>query len=376
MVNDDMKLIKKIKMGGFALCLSLLPTYIWADNDGVLDSAFSANSAQVNLNSQLNANLPATQNPRMASVPSIPQSQPSIPQPDRIRPSVGNAVPDNLLPDPNALALAPSPIIPMVNPVVPNSAIADQAFSNTAKGLMPLTPEQIQTLHYLFDQSRRASAASPTTPPKPTSSSIVVNLSPGATPPTIRLTAGFITSLVFLDTTGAPWPISAYDLGDPKGFNIQWNKKSNTLLVQALNEYKSGNLAVILKDLNTPVMLTLLPGQQAVDYRVDLRVPSMGPNAMPAVQDMPGTGNPQLLNVLNNIPPAGSKNLQVEGGECQGWLTANGHLFLRTRLTVLSPSWISSMTSGDGMNAYEIQKTPVVLASSRGKMVQLTIQGL
>ncbi|WP_251365941.1 DotH/IcmK family type IV secretion protein [Coxiella-like endosymbiont of Rhipicephalus sanguineus] len=68
-------------------------------------------------------------------------------------------------------------------------------------------------------------------PPKPTSASVIVNLSPEATLPVIRLSSGFVTSLVFLDSTGAPWPIQAYDLGDPNSFNIQWNKKDNTLLV-------------------------------------------------------------------------------------------------------------------------------------------------
>ncbi|WP_306686756.1 DotH/IcmK family type IV secretion protein [Candidatus Coxiella mudrowiae] len=48
---------------------------------------------------------------------------------------------------------------------------------------------------------------------------MIVNLSPGATPPIIRLSSGFVTSLVFLDSKGAPWRIQACDLGDPNSFN-------------------------------------------------------------------------------------------------------------------------------------------------------------
>ena len=50
----------------------------------------------------------------------------------------------------------------------------------------------------------------------------------------------------------------------------------NTLLIQSSTMFKEGNLAVILQGLNTPIMITLLPGQQAVDYRVDIQVPRVG----------------------------------------------------------------------------------------------------
>lgn len=336
------------------------------EESGVLDNALSSSSAQNNLNTELNAKVGPDS---AASIAGNPQSF-TTPGAGVQAPSA-NQVPSSLLAAPPAAVQLALP-----TPVVPNTGVADQAFSNMTRSLMPLTTEQIQTLHYLFDQSRKSAAEAPGLPPKPTSSSVVVNLSPGATPPVIRLSAGFVTSLVFLDSTGGPWPIHAYDLGDPKGFNIQWNKKSNTLLVQASDAYKSGNLAVMLKGLNTPVMLTLLPGQQAVDYRVDLRVPGLGPNALVVIDETPGQGDPQLLNVLDGIPPPGSKQVDVVGGECQAWLSADGNLFLRTRLTVLSPSWISSMTSADGMHAYELEKTPVVLVSARGKVVQLSIQGL
>lgn len=269
-----------------------------------------------------------------------------------------------------------------------NNNITDNAFGDTQAGqsafaqmirnLMPLTPAQIKTLRFLFDQSQRAASTFPGTPPRPTSSTVLVNLSPGATPPMIRLRAGYVTALVFLDSTGQPWPIVAYDNGDPKAFDIEPNQpdgKSDTILVQALDTYKSGNLAVMLKGQNTPIMLTLLPGQRAVDYRVDLRVPGLGPNAKPIVNGLPNTGNPQLINFLDGVPPDDARAVQVTGGPCEAWVY-DGKVFLRTRLTVLSPSWISTMSSPDGTHVYELTKTPVILASRLGQMTQLTIQGL
>ncbi|OCH98450.1 type IV secretion protein IcmK [Legionella jamestowniensis] len=258
-----------------------------------------------------------------------------------------------------------------------NELIDTQAFEGVTRQLFPLTPEQIVRLKQIYNASEYAQAATAGTPPKPTATSQFVNLSPGSTPPVIRLSQGFVSSLVFLDSTGSPWPISAYDLGDPASFNIQWDKTGNTLMIQSLKLYTYGNLAVRLRGLNTPVMLTLIPGQKAVDYRVDLRVQGIGPNAkaMPMEEGIPPSANDLLLHVLDGVPPPGSQRLTVSGGDARAWLL-NERMYVRTNLTILSPGWIASMTSADGMHAYEMQKSPVLLVSWHGKVMQLKVEGL
>lgn len=251
------------------------------------------------------------------------------------------------------------------------------AFKQVTEQLFPLSAEEIIRLKQLYHTSEFAQASSAGTPPKPTATSQFVNLSPGSTPPVIRLSQGFVSSLVFLDSTGAPWPITAYDLGDPTAFNIQWDKTSNTLMIQASKLYTYGNLAVKLQGLNTPVMLTLIPGQKAVDYRVDLRIQGYGPNAknLPMEDGIPPAASDLLLHVLEGVPPNGSTRLTVNGGDARAWLL-NDRMYVRTNLTVLSPGWISSMTSADGMHAYEMQKAPVLLVSWHGKVMQLKVEGL
>lgn len=258
-----------------------------------------------------------------------------------------------------------------------NEIVDSKAFEGLERQMFPLTPAQIQKLKKLNNDSEFAEAASPVTPPKPTATSQFVNLSPGSTPPVIRLSQGFVSSLVFLDSTGSPWPISAYDLGDPAAFNIQWDKTSNTLMIQALKAYNYGNLAVRLRGLNTPVMLTLIPGQKVVDYRVDLRVQGYGPHAksMPMEEGIPPSANDILLHVLDGVPPNGSERLTVSGGDARAWYL-NDKMYVRTNLTILSPGWLASMTSADGMHAYEMQKSPVLLVSWHGKVMQLKIEGL
>lgn len=273
----------------------------------------------------------------------------------------------------------PSNVIgpPMEMPVLNENEVGlgEQAFSNMVRNMMPLSPEQIKTLRYLFDQTQRAVATEPGPPPKPTSTSVVVNLTPGATPPIIRLSGGFISSLVFLDSTGASWPIESYDLGNPKSFNIQWNKKDNNLLVQALGHYRTANLAVKLRKLSVPIMITLIPGQHHIDYRVDLHIPREGPDARIDGDSSPSVEHPALLNVLNGIAPMGSKILNIKGGRAQAWLLDN-RIFLRTRNKLLSPAWISTMSSADGTNAYELPFASVIIALQKGKLIHLEVENL
>ncbi len=258
-----------------------------------------------------------------------------------------------------------------------NETLDKLAYEGMTQQLFPLSPEEIIRLKQMYHTQEYAKESPAGTPPKPTATSQIVNLSPGSTPPVIRLAQGFVSSLVFLDSTGAPWPISAYDLGDPTAFNIQWDKTSNTLMIQSTKLYTYGNLAVRLRGLNTPVMLTLIPGQKAVDYRVDLRVQGYGPNAKTPTAEigLPPSANDVLLHVLDGVPPPGSTRLTVSGGDARAWLL-NEKMYIRTNLTILSPGWIGIMTSADGMHAYEMQKSPVLLVSWHGKVMQLKVEGL
>lgn len=255
-------------------------------------------------------------------------------------------------------------------------AVNEAAFNSVAQNALPMTPDQIQRLRQLFNQTQYAAAAMPGTPPRPAISSQYVSLEPGATPVVIRLAQGYVSTLTFLDSTGQPWPIESYDVGNPGSFNIQWDKKSNILMIQSITLYGSGNMAVQLRGLATPVMLTLVSGQKAVDYRADLRIRGYGPNAkMVLGRSLPDSANPELLGILDGVPPAGSTSLKVSGGSGQAWL-AGDHLYLRTRITIISPAWIATMSSPDGMKAYEMPKAPVLLGSQNGKPTQLKIEGL
>ncbi len=267
----------------------------------------------------------------------------------------------------------------MLNTVPPEEAPnpeASAAFNALMKQNMPLTPQQVVRLRQLIDMSQRAASIPATVPPKPVSTTIVMNLAPGTTPPAIRLAKGYVSSLVFVDSTGAPWPIAAYDIGDPKIANIQWDGKSNVLLIQAANAYGNANIVLRLAGLMTPLTLELVSGQRVVDYRTDIHVSGIGPNAkdIAAGNGLPASANQLLLSVLDGIAPPASKALVVKGGDCQAWLLGD-KMYLRTRFALLSPGWVGKMVSPDGMNAYEVQKSSAVLISQYGEPVELKIEG-
>lgn len=261
-------------------------------------------------------------------------------------------------------------------PVTPPSDESNEAFNNMMQQNVPLTPQQVVRLRQIIDNSQRAAAIPATVPPKPVSSTIMVNLAPGATPPAIRLAQGYVSSLVFVDSTGAPWPIAAYDIGDPKTMTIQWDPKSNIMLMQAVTPYSQGNLVIRLVGLPTPVTFELVSGQRVVDYRTDIHVPGIGPNAkeIPIGLGLPNSANQLLLGVLDGIAPPGSKQLSVPGSDCKAWLLGD-KMYLRTRFNVLSPGWVGKMSSPDGMYAYEIPRTSSVLISQYGNPIELKIEG-
>lgn len=255
-------------------------------------------------------------------------------------------------------------------------SLHQQAFQSMLDNILPLNPKDVRRLHRMFNEVKRAADKPVGEPPRPTSSSLRVDLSPGAAPPVIRLAGGYVSTLVFLDQTGEPWPIKAYDIGNPRNFDVHWDKESNMLMIQAQGDYDSANMAVRLKGQNTPVMLTLTPDQKSVDYRVDLHIPGTGPNAQPVQGNaLPSKPSDTLLHILDGVPPEKARRVHVSGGQAQAWLYRN-KLYIRTDKTIVSPSWDSVMTSTDGTHAYELAPTPVVLVSHHGQMVRLRLEGI
>lgn len=199
-----------------------------------------------------------------------------------------------------------------------------------------------------------------------------LSLDPGVSPPQINLAAGYVTTINMFDASGEPWPI--LDVGVVGNFEVSPTQSgSHVVRVMPLSRVGSGNLSVLLKDLPTPVIFRLGAGGPSVDLRYDARIGKMGPGAKAPLIQHPRieAGSESMMLILENAPPTEAKPMKVSGVDARtkAWMMGD-HVMVRTSLTLLSPAWNASVSSGDGTTVYDIGDAPVLLMSDNGAMVR------
>lgn len=255
--------------------------------------------------------------------------------------------------------------------------IEQETFDEALKMLLPLKPEQIRKMLDTFKGSRQA-AEDPIAEPVPKIQVETVSLDPSVTPSLIKTSPGRVTTLTVLDATGSPWPVQ--DISWAGKFDVTGPEEGGHVIrITPQAAHGIGNISIRLVDLITPVTFTLQTGLDEVYYRFDARVPKQGPLARVPLIANGGLkaqvgGDENLVQILDGTPPASSEKLRVEGGDGRTsvWRVA-GRIYLRTSLTLLSPSWDSSVTSADGMNVYTLDDAPVILLSDQGRVVRVHI---
>jgi intracellular multiplication protein IcmK len=259
-------------------------------------------------------------------------------------------------------------------------SVQNEAFSKLLRSSAPMRPDEIRQLHSVIQNSKQVVANPSKNPAKGTSNTIIVDVTPGASAPVVRLARGYVTAVRFLDATGQPWPIQAYDIGNGSLFDVHWDQKGSTLFMEAKTDYQKSNMMVQLRGLSAPVMLNLIPGQSAMDYRDDLRINAMGPTAL-AESDMsiPDAVDQTLSTVLNGIQPKKTKQVGTSlMGTTAFEANDKSSLFLRlpSSMTLLSPAWVSRLSSDDGVQAYKVPLASTIVVMQRGKITQFTVAGL
>jgi len=255
--------------------------------------------------------------------------------------------------------------------------IEKEDFNAALKAILPLKPAQIRDLLENFKENRKA-AETPIVFPRPKIQVETVSLDPSRNPPVVKTSPGYVTTVMFLDKTGAPWAIQ--DIGWAGKFQITGSENGgNIIRIVPQTAHGAGNISVRLVDLTTPVTLSLRTGLKEVYYRFDARIPKAGPLATAPLIENGGldasVGNDEnLVPFLEGTPPEQSEKLTVTGVDSRTkvW-KKNGSIYLRSPFTLLSPSWKSSVTSADGINVYTLNKASVILLSDNGRMVKAHI---
>lgn len=251
--------------------------------------------------------------------------------------------------------------------------VREDAFNAALTGILPMEPEEIRKTLKRYDQTQEASEIPIYPYPEPEVVVKNVSLDPGVRPVEIKLATGHVTTLNIVDISGAPWPVQ--DVTWAGNFEVvQPEAGGHVIRITPMSEFAYGNISVRLIELKTPITFVLKTHRDGVYYRIDARLPQYGPMATPPLIDGGVTiaaGDASMTSVLDGVPPQSAKKLEVTGVD--GRTTAfnvDGKIYVRTPLTLLSPTWTGSVKSADGMNVYTLARAPVLLLSDQGRMVR------
>ena len=258
--------------------------------------------------------------------------------------------------------------------------LRNDAYNQALQGLLPLKPDQIRRLLEEFDRTQESYELPVYPLPKPELTVQTLSLDPGTKPLTIRAAQGHVTTLNMLDVTGAPWPIE--DITWAGNFNIikaaEGDEGIHFIRITPQSEFAYGNMSIKMVGLKTPIIMTIETSRDLVHYRFDAIVPDYGPFAeAPLIEGGVSltAGNAAMSSVLQGVIPSGAKRMSVNGTDSRTSVSRySGKMYVRTPLTLLSPSWSSSVASADGMRVYTINEAPVLLLSNKGKMLRVNVR--
>lgn len=252
--------------------------------------------------------------------------------------------------------------------------VRKRAFDAAITGLLPLNPDEIRELLNRFDKVQQA-VQTPVYPyPKPEIVAQTLSLDPGSMPAEIKVAAGHVTTINILDASGKRFPV--LDITWAGDFDVvEPGKNGNTIKVTPTSDFAYGNMAVTLPGLITPVSFILKAHRDSVHYRFDATIPTTGPYTEPPLIEggltLVAPGDSMLGAVLDGVIPDEAKKLYVSGTDSRTTAYRVGTMtYVRTPLTLLSPGWMRSARSADGMSVYALASAPVLLLSDQGQMVR------
>jgi intracellular multiplication protein IcmK len=259
---------------------------------------------------------------------------------------------------------------PTALPPLPNDA---PAYEQALQSNLPMTPSEVLQYRQLQSQIQQAETVPVGIPPTPLSRSLILSLSPGGAPPKINLYPGNATTLTFADSTGAVWPVESVGVGNPNAYNAQKvgdPNNTNMVLISPLTGYaEENNLVVTLKNCPVPLVFALQTGSKTVDYRIDMSVQGLGPNAIPPVQTvstLAPTDDDTVQAFIDGNPPKNAIKLKSSDPQVQAWKYQDLY-YVRTSLTMLSPAYIHSAQNLT-INVYTLPAAPVLVMSQDGRM--------
>lgn len=247
---------------------------------------------------------------------------------------------------------------------------------------MPLSPDHIRQIHRDADAVDRAASEPPRFVPRPVSSSMLAVLSPGSTPPIVRVFPNYVSAVLFIDESGNPLPIESVDVpgGDAsnKPFNVTWSgdpkHRTNGLTISPTQMYSMGNIVVHLDGVKVPVPVMLISGQREVDTQAGIRVAGVGAG-LPA-EHLPGASDAGLQAFLDGVPPKDAKSLTTTTPDVQVWELGSRFIVRTTGERMLtSPAWLDKRSSPDGTTVYVTSPVSPLVMLTDGQTISVQVSG-
>lgn len=330
----------------------------------------------------------ATKTPDAVPVPpSIPVHSTPVPTLPQTRQELQSA-PSQVSVDSHGNTVQSTASAPALPPLPPEKSLYDTA----EKSLLPLKPEDLMKFRKRLQATQEASEK-PIAPPLARTKVITVYPNRGGIP-VIPMAAGYVTDVSFVDEWGQPWHVSDATVGNGAAFQVvnptaaggvaaetaledkqgkithqtTSDVATSTIIVAAKQKFRDSNLSVLLHQLPTPLLFNLETGNHQVDYRIIVRVDALPAGSLPPVGGITGRSHDSadavLMRALYDTMPQSARPVPFGYGEA--WFM-NGKIWLRTRYSVLSPAWIATMQSPDGVHAYELPSTATAMLSIHGE---------
>lgn len=280
--------------------------------------------------------------------------------------------------------------VPMQNPAgLPQDSQYTQQAVKPSGDINPIeatvnilnTPNsRIRQLNRDLYQKGRVINEGPVTAPESVNGFVTAHLAPGSTSPVVRVSKNRTTTIVMTDMAGQPWPILNYDGLSEEDFIVKRLDKPGpdgfVLSITPRGAFVSGNLVLVLKDLNSTISIDFVPAQKKVDARTEIRVQAKGPNTQLMSIGLPNGLDTNLLSVLQGVAPSGTRELRVSTPAVQAWTSRDGSMYLRTRYKIMSPAFENVTSSPDGTYAYKMIPVPIVLyKADEGRIGEFSIEG-
>lgn len=241
------------------------------------------------------------------------------------------------------------------------------------------TSEDIGQIKTIWEEMRRAQEKPAGDQPRPVISMVNLDLSPGSTPPLVRISNQTGAILLFMDSSGKRWAIDHVTNLSDNAIETQdkpfdQTKDQSSIFVKAKRFGATGNVAVYLRGFDTPIIITLLAGQKDVDYRVDFRVPANINGQSTSISPDRQEFDARLTSAIMGITPTECGALSSDSREVSAWQCRDG-IIIRSGGILLSPATIDGkkIVGSDGTRAYLIPDTPVVSMMSGGKSIVVTL---